>query len=334
VESGHSPRAKEQIIPASLQAMPYTRRQAHVSGAVILCLCLASAILALAGCGIGPGSVPVQVRLTISRDFGSSPIEQRTVGQVPGAQTMMGLLRSNARVTTGPGGNIVRSIDGVSASPPSRWFYYVNGVQVFHSPRTVKVHPGDHIWWDLHDPTTAREAPVVIGSFPEPFLNGLGGQRLPVRVECASVQSNPCRTVTARLRSLGVPAAIAGIGVTEGLDTLRVLVGTWRALRGDPGSQILGEGSQASGVYAEFATDGRRLTLFDEAMRPVRTLESDAGLIAATRFSNERPEWLITGTDGSGVELAAQAFSQTKLERHFALAVSAIAPIPVPIRSR
>jgi hypothetical protein len=131
-----------------------------------------------------------------------------------------------------------------------------------------------------------------------------------------------------------VPAAIAGIGVTEGLDTLRVLVGMWSSLRGDPGAQILAAGPQASGVYVEFATNGRRLTLFDQAMRPVRILESDAGLVAATRFSNERPEWVITGTDGGGVELAARAFSQTTLERHFALAMNGSALIPLPTRSR
>ena len=38
--------------------------------------------------------------------------------------------------------------------------------------------------------------PAVVGSFPEPFLNGIGGKRLPVRVECTDVAGSACRTVT------------------------------------------------------------------------------------------------------------------------------------------
>jgi Domain of unknown function (DUF4430) len=269
----------------------------------------------------------------VTRDFGSGSLEQRTLRQVPETETVMGLLRRNAQVTTGPRGKSVQSIDGQSASSPERWFYYVNGVRASKSPTLVTVHPGDHIWWDLHDPGTAADAPVLVGAFPEPFLNGLGGQRLPVRVECVTVPSTACKTVTTRLRSLGVPAAIAGIGVTEGLDTLRVLVGPWNALRSDPGAQIIRRGPQSSGVYASFSAAGRTLTLFDEDLQPVRTLTGDAGLIAAARFSNERPEWLITGTDEHGVELAARAFDQAKLRQHFALAVSDTTPIPIPIRS-
>jgi hypothetical protein len=196
--------------------------------AVFLGLLLATA---LAGCGLGLPAAPTQVELTITSDFGSGSLEQRALKPGPEAETVMDLLRRNARVLTGPGGESVQSIDGQSASSPERWFYYINGVRASRSPTRVKVHPGDHIWWDLHDPQGAADAPVIVGSFPEPFLNGSGGQRLPVRVECVNVQSRACKTVTGRLRSLGVPAAIAGIGVTEGLDTLRVLVGPWNALQ-------------------------------------------------------------------------------------------------------
>jgi len=288
--------------------------------------------IALAGCGLSVGAAPTQVELTITRDFGSGTLEQRALEHGPEAETVMDLLRRNARVTTGPGGESVQSIDGQSASPPQRWFYYVNGVRASRSPTRVKVHPGDHIWWDLHAPGGAADAPVLVGSFPEPFLNGTGGQRLPVRVECVNVQSRACQMVTARLRSLGVPAAIAGIGVTEGLDTLRVLVGPWNALQGDPGVQILRGGPQDSGVYARFSAAGRTLALFDKQARAVRTLTGDVGLIAATRFSNESPEWIITGTDQHGVVLAAGAFSRGALGQHFALAVVGSTPIALPLR--
>jgi hypothetical protein len=321
---------KEWTIPASHRAASRSRRR--VPGAAMI-IGTTLAAITFGGCGLGPGAVPTQVTLTITRDFGSASLQRRTFTEVPETETVMSLLRRNAQIATGPLGRSVQSIDGQAGNPPNRWFLYVNGVRVSQSPTRVEVHPGDHIWWDVHDPADAADAPAVIGSFPEPFLNGLGGQRLPVRVQCVNVQSSPCQTVTARLRTLGVPAAIAGIGVTEGLDTLRVLIGAWNALQSDPGVHIIRSGPQSSGVYARFSADGRTLTLFNEGVQPVRTLEGDVGLIAAARFSNERPEWVITGTDQRGVELAAGAFDRSALRQHFALVVTSATRISIPIRS-
>ena len=63
-----------------------------------------------------------------------------------------------------------------------------------------------------HDWSQTDDVPAVVGSFPEPFVNGHRRQTLPVRVECAVVNGYACRTVTARLRALGVPAAFAALG--------------------------------------------------------------------------------------------------------------------------
>ena len=119
----------------------------------------------------------------------------------------MSLLMGNAPVTTRYGGGFVQSIDGLSggqeAGRPVDWFYYVNGVEASKGAAATNVHPGDHIWWDRHDWSQTDNVPAVVGSFPEPFLNGIGGKRLPVRVECAVVQGEACRTVAARLRSAG-----------------------------------------------------------------------------------------------------------------------------------
>ena len=54
---------------------------------------------------------------------------------------------------------------------------------------STKVHPGDHIWWDRHDWSQTDHVPAVVGSFPEPFLNGLGGKRLPIDPETVDVSS-------------------------------------------------------------------------------------------------------------------------------------------------
>jgi hypothetical protein len=55
----------------------------------------------------------------------------------------------------------------------------------------------------------------------------------------------------------------------------------------------------------------------------VRTLTGSAGLIAATRYTEQEPEWLITGTDAAGVQLAASHLDEAALHDRFAVAITA-----------
>jgi len=175
----------------------------------------------------------------------------------------------------------------------------------------------------------------VVGSFPEPFLHGLAGKRLPVRIECETVGGSACSTVASRLRALGVPAAIAAPSSSPGTSTIRVLVGTWRLVRADQAATGLASGPATSGVYVRFAPSGGALTLLDPDGHPTRTLTAGAGLIAATRHERDAPAWLVTGTDRAGVDLAAHALDAEALGGRFAVAVAGSGPLAVPTsRSR
>jgi hypothetical protein len=294
---------------------------------------LTLAALALTGCGLGAGPAPSAVQIRVTRDFGRSVLHDTGAPKIRGQETVMSLLMRNDAVTTRFGGGFVQSIDGVSggqeAGRPVDWFYYVNGVEAGRGAAATNVHPGDHIWWDRHDWSQTDDVPAVVGSFPEPFLNGIGGKRLPVRVEC-SVPAGACRTVAARLRAQGVPAAIAAIGAGGAPQTLRVLVAPWVIVEGDLGPRAILDGPRASGVYARFAKDGRTLTLLDQDGRPMRTLLGGAGLIAATRRGEDAPVWVVTGTDETGVDLAARAFGSSTLQNRFAVALTATGALALP----
>jgi hypothetical protein len=301
---------------------------------IALVLTLTAAGL-LAGCGLGPGPAPTGVQLTVTREFGASVLRQSSAPHVSGSETVMSLLMRNNAVTTRYGGGFAESIDGHSggqqAGEPTDWFYYVNGIQAPKGAAETVVHPGDHIWWDLHDWSQTEEVPAVVGSFPEPFLNGTGGQRLPVREECAEAESSPCRTVLARLRALGVPAALSTVVPGAEPDTLRVLVGSWGALSIDPAAESIEQGPASSGVYARLPASGKTLTLLDPAGATTRTLTAGAGLIAATRYSESAPVWIVTGTDAAGVALAARDFNQATLHNRFAVALTPSgAPLALP----
>jgi hypothetical protein len=290
---------------------------------------------AFIGCGLGAGRAPTAVRVLVTQDFGARELHRATRLKVQGKETVMSLLVRNYSVGTRFGGGFVQSIDGVSggheAGQPVDWFYYVNGVEAGKGAAGTNVHPGDHIWWDHHDWSQTEHIPAVIGSFPEPFLNGLAGKRLPVRVECASVSDFACQTVTERLRAYGVPAAIAALGSAGEPETLRVMVGAWITVEGDPASASILEGPRASGVYARFSRNGRSLTLLDQDGRDVRTLIGRAGLVAATRHAEDAPVWIVTGTDPGGVDLAARAFDAGTLESRFAVALMPSGALPVPV---
>jgi Domain of unknown function (DUF4430) len=297
-------------------------------------LALPAAVLALAGCGIGPGPGTSNVRLTVTRGFGATPVAEISQHRVPGSETVMRMLERSFAVTTRYGGGFVESIRGLSGTASRLdWFYYVNGVQAPLGAAATVVHRGDRIWWDLHDWTSAQSIPAVVGSFPEPFVHGVGGKRLPTTVACASDVSAACKRVSAQLTAVGVPVAPQFLGTASGADTLGVVVGTWSELRSTLAATLIEHGPGTSGVYARFAgPGGQSVQLLDPHGRVGRTLGPGAGLIAATSDNSSQPTWMITGTDVAGVSAAAAALTSSRLHDHFALAVEGNADLPVPLQ--
>jgi len=296
---------------------------------------LSLAAVSVAGCGLGAGRAPSSVHLLVTRDFGATVVRSWSAPRVGGAETVMSLLMRNANVATRYGGGFVESIDGLSGGEsqgrPVDWFYYVNGVEAPKGAASTNVQPGDHIWWDRHNWSQTDNVPAVVGSFPEPFVNGVGGKRLPVLVECANAGSSACRAVSGQLRTLGVPVARAALGSAGGAaKTLRVVVGPWTQARGDPTLRNIEQGPRASGVYARFSADGTSLTLLDQNGRVVRRLGPGSGLLAATRNGENAPVWVVSGTDSAGVTLAARGFDGSTLQSRFAVAVSPAGAQPLP----
>jgi len=290
--------------------------------------------VAIAGCGFGPGPGTSAVSVTVTRGFGSHPIGALTEAHVPGSETVMQMLEHHFDVQTRYGGGFVESIDGRSGnSSETDWFYYVNGVQAPQGAATTAVNRGDHIWWDLHDWRATDSIPAVVGSFPEPFVNGVQGRRYPTTLECASNVSAACKQVTAVLTAIHVPVASQLIGTGSGPDTLGIVVGTWSEVAPEVAAELIAHGPGASGVYARFAGHaGDTLQLLNPDGQVVRTLGAGAGLIAATADSSSAPTWLITGTDVAGVTAAARDLTERALHDHFALAVEGSTELPVPLQ--
>jgi hypothetical protein len=172
--------------------------------------------------------------------------------------------------------------------------------------------------------------PAVVGSFPEPFLHGFAGRRLPVRIECLDPRAPACDQVFKTLTGLDVPAAKGGLRTAQTEQTLRVVVGPWIAARDDLALRDIEAGPARSGVYARPAANGRSIRALDASGRPTRTLGPGTGLVAAAREGDGPPVWAVTGTDTAGVDAAARAFTERALERRFAVAVVDGRPVALP----
>ncbi len=294
--------------------------------------------LVLAGCGPGPGSssdAPTDVNLLVTRDFGGKQLRAVDVEKVPAGETVMRMLERRFRLRTRYGGGFVQSLEGLNAGRDDRgrpvdWFYYVNGIEADEGAAARKVAPGDRIWWDRHDWGTARRVPAVVGSWPEPFLSGAEGKRIPLAIQCAG-EERACDDVATRLSREGVEGiSRTGLGAGVGQKLLRILVGPWAAIRVDPAARSLERGPSASGVFARPGSE--TIELLDEDGRVVLTPHGSVGLVAATRFGQQAPTWLVTGTDDAGVAAAAAALRSEELSTRFAVAVvdGRAEPLPVP----
>lgn len=302
--------------------------------AAALAALLAAAALAT-GCGLGAGRATGGASLLVTRDFGAGTVGMAGAPATPGTETVMRFLQRHFTVATRFGGGFVQSINGLSGRYGGGrridWFFYVNGIESSRGAADTKLNRGDRVWWDRHDWSAAMRVPAVVGSFPEPFRSGSGGSRLPTRVDCAPGAAPACSEVARRLAAVGVPASRTALGAPSGAEMLRVLVGAWPAIRRDPSLRTIDQGPAQSGVYVRFDASGHRLAVLDSQGRARASYSAGAGLVAATRYADQKPTWMVTGVDDAGVLAAARALTADALEHRFALVSAAGGHTSAPV---
>jgi hypothetical protein len=275
-------------------------------------LALVLAMATLAGCGSSAPTTSDDISLTVTRDFGARDVVSRAAERAP---AQGGLTRILQRY----------------GSPRGAQSLFVNGVLAGKPASDLELHGGDRVWLDQHAAGVVREIPAVVGAFPEPFVHGVEGKRLPVRVECDDPRAGACAAVAEKLVDLGVVAGRSVISRSAADMTVRILVAPWKRLRGrEFEADSLDAGPRESGVFARFDASAQRLLVLDAAGRVARTLRAGTGLIAATRAQDRQPVWFVTGTDDAGVDAAARALDESVLAERFALAISDDLPVAVP----
>jgi Domain of unknown function (DUF4430) len=195
-----------------------------------LVLLLAAACL-LAGCGEEAGGEG-QAQLWITRDRGAEVV---LTTSVPAGVSALEALRRKTDVETRYGGRFVQSINGIEGDLGRQrdWFWFVNGYEGDLSAADYDLHDGDVLWWDHRSWSGQMRQPVVVGTFPEPFLHGWDGKRRP-----AVVEGPPSDVRDALVRLLGAETDEA-----EGANRLVLVPGSafHGRLEGSPGDPVVFE---------------------------------------------------------------------------------------------
>jgi hypothetical protein len=305
---------------------------------------LLGAALATAGCGLGPGADVGDVRLTVTREYGATPVLDTAV-RANESDTVMRVLEGEAVISTRYGGGFVHSIGGIvegqRGGDPYDWFFYVDGVESPIGAAEYELEGGERIWWDYRDWVATNHVPAVVGSWPAPFSDGIGGERHPVVVECEGGGA-ACADVRSALAREGVEVADG-----EPEKALRILVGPWDRVREDPAAQTIEAGPAASGVFADFVSSSPResrhighsrglaknfeLVVLDEAGDPAESLGPRAGLVAATSRYGGLPVWVVTGGTSEAVRDAAEVLNGEHLRAHYAVAIEDRKTMSLPL---
>jgi hypothetical protein len=312
---------------------------------------LLSAALATAGCGLGPGADVGSVELTVTREYGAVPVLDRSVSAKE-SDTVMRVLEGEAEIVTRYGGGFVHAIDGVEegrrGGDPHDWFFYVDGVEAQIGAAEYELEGSERIWWDYRNWSATNHVPAVVGSWPAPFTDGIGGKRYPVVVECREAGA-ACGATREALEREG---AMIASGSPDG--AIRVLVGPWQQLRDDVAGRLIEAGPAESGVFADFATassasrlrsdasgvldrrfdEGYELVALDEGGAEARSLGPDTGLVAATSRYGGPPIWVVTGGTAAAVRAAADALDAEQLRGRYAVAIEGGKATPLPVEAR
>jgi hypothetical protein len=288
-------------------------------------------VAALAGCGKADVPTGGPVTVTVSQDFGAerlAPAQRETAEK---SETVLGLLQRTPFEVKATGSS-VEEILGVSGGSedgkPVSWFLYVNGIATGQGAAERKLYSGDRVWWDHHDRV---RVPAVVGAFPEPFKSGIDGKKLPIRLVCMGSEDRSCDEVETRMKTAGIGGIARSNLESSPGQVVRILVGRWSEMRKDIAARTLEAGPSVSGVFAKPNSTGSEIQLLDPDGDVGKTLGPGSGLVAATRYRDERPTWIVTGTDDVGVAAAAAALTEDRLGNRFALAIEAGRGISLPL---
>ncbi len=218
-------------------------------------------------------------------------------------QSVMKILQRNAVVKTSFAGSFVTEINGIRAEDDKSWFYYVNGCLAQVGALAYLPKNQDRIWFDFHRWDNAVYISSVIGSYPEPFLNGC--QESVFKTEIFSTEK--LWTQSQRLLESLTEQGVDKIELKEytPLNMFNanavILIASWENLKNNPSIMDAAKNYQKSGFFIKFH-DGK-LGMLNILGQEVKSFDHAGAILAlGSGFAGSPPLWVMTGTDNNEVE--------------------------------
>lgn len=297
---------------------------------------LISAVLALAvltGCAteLTAGSKEeITTRIVVTQDFGREPMLDETI-EVPSGTSAMQAIKEVAAVETAYGGGFVKAIDGTRSEfeggTKYDWLFYINGISSNKGAGGYTLHNGDVQHWDLHDWSFRTFIPAIVGSFPEPFLNGFGGQKRQTVVLYSDPYAEDAEALRDKLTSLGVKDVsdcnASTLSEHDKQNSNLILVGTME----DELVSELNVVWDRLGFFLHF--EDSATVSYAANGEPAAVYGAGCGLVQATQNpwnpkgtgACENVVWMVSGTDAAGVKGAVDALVNRTDEIEHAFAV-------------
>ncbi|MDI6873757.1 DUF4430 domain-containing protein [Candidatus Solincola sp.] len=288
--------------------------------ALALALAAMVAFFLVRGCSFMPwnrSGREVEVRVTVTRDFGTVALKDENIRLEEGGSAM-DALREVAEVETAYSGGFIQGIDGLRSRYDSLlgggekvdWFFYVNGHMADMGADSYEVRDGDWLVFDYHTWDYSTFTPFLAGCFLQAFRNGYGG-----RVPESIVILNPpgdeeqAEEVAAILEEQGLTCEnrLLGEHWVPREDEYAVVVGTWKELENNPYLREAQSNASRLGLYAYF--EGGELKLAGPGGEVAEVLSGSAGLLEGTgpRLGDGRSALLVSGLDEEGLQAAVEA---------------------------
>lgn len=294
-------------------------------------------VLALSLCSCSGPSPPatgtgIVVRVVATQGFGGELLFDEAVEVAPGTSAMAALVQV-AEVETAYGGGFVNAIDGVSSQytgsggAKQDWFFYVNGISSRKGAADYTLHDGDTQHWDFHQWDFRMSVPAIVGDFPQPFVDGYGGQAWPTVV----VYEDGLEEAAQELEG-----ALAALGVVD------VSSQHWDSLTADctQGCNLVCLGLPASDMVSELNAiwdrlgffvhfEGDTMVVYDAGGEVEARYGAGCGLVQATQSpwhpggvgACQGVVWVVSGTDEAGVRGAVDALLTRQDEMRYAFAI-------------
>jgi len=271
----------------------------------------------------------IQVRLIVTRDFGNQLLLDETV-QAASDSTAMSLLQRIASIETSYGGGFVNSINGIrsgySNGHRSRddWFISVNGITSNRGALDYILNDGDITHWDFHNWSFRQFIPATIGTFPEPFLHGYGGNIYPTIIVYSDGLNKSAECLADTLKNAGV-IDLTVMPLIELSSELKASANIILIAESD--SQPILEINdlwRRLGFYVHIGEDF--IEVYDEKGEIAEEYITSMGFIQATQNpwnprglgACENVLWIISGTDQSAIENAADILCQRQQDIKYA----------------